>query len=97
MFIKPGVRVQGIGAEILLGVTIASEVAESMNFELVITSFTEGKHSARSLHYTGEAADLRRRNIPDVPAFIKAVKERLGPDYDLIDEGDHLHLEHDPK
>lgn len=65
----------------------------------IITSGIDGKHSQNSLHYVGRAFDFRTRSIhPDtLKNIVQELKARLGPDYDVIDEGTHLHVEWDPK
>jgi uncharacterized protein YcbK (DUF882 family) len=51
-----------------------------------------------SLHYSGNAIDLRTNDITKVKAeeFTKKLKEKLGSGYDAVLEGDHIHLEYDP-
>jgi hypothetical protein len=63
-------------------------------------------------HGTGEAFDIRIKNVKGfnletfaynktVAAWVKRVKERLGPDYDVIYGNskhlNHFHVEYDPK
>ncbi len=64
-----------------------------------ITSGTDGTHMKGSKHYEGNALDLRRKNMtPDVLAqYLLVLKERLGRDYDVVLERDHIHVEYDPK
>jgi hypothetical protein len=61
--------------------------------EIVITAGSDGVHMAGSRHYVGEALDLRRWNISDVPAFIAKLSSALGPRFSVIDEHDHLHVQ----
>jgi RHS repeat-associated protein len=74
--------------------------------EPVITSGNDGRHMEGSKHYTGEAIDLRGRNITDTQMkdIAEKLKKILGPDYDVIPEffpddplNDHIHIEYDPK
>ena len=67
----------------------------SFHTELVITSGKDGVHSQHSLHYEGKAVDLRTWNILD--SVIQALKTKLGPEYDVILEKDHIHVEWDPE
>lgn len=94
--IKTGVRTRGIGCEILLAVVVAHELFRERGESLTITSCTDGVHKERSLHYTGCAVDLR---LPAVgkEAMVDALRSRLGVDYDVVLEKDHIHLEYDPK
>ena len=70
-----------------------------LGFDLIITSGADGTHMVGSKHYTYEALDFRTYNIPPEmkELFIRYFRERLGPDYQLVDEGDHLHVEYDPQ
>lgn len=97
--IKPGVRVRGLSPEIMLAITIAQASYERCGEEsMTITSLTDGKHSDRSLHYCGDAVDLRLPLDPDViPVLVNFLKVRLGESYDVVLEKDHIHVEFDPK
>jgi hypothetical protein len=67
---------------------------------MVVTSVNDGSHSYSSLHYSGCAADLRIRNLPEhtMPEDVaNEIKERLGKDFDVIVEKDHIHMEYQPK
>lgn len=65
----------------------------------VITSGMEGKHKVGSKHYKGHAFDFRTKHIVwnQAVAVAKLLREKLGPDFDVILERDHLHVEWDPK
>ena len=62
--IKAGVSVRGIRPEIVLAFVIVQPIARSFGVDAVITSCTEGSHSEGSLHYTGQAIDVRTRGRP---------------------------------
>lgn len=99
MILKEGVNVHGISTELLLGLTVAATVYDQYGEELVVTSLNDSRHSRTSLHYSGNAADLRT-NYFDRETQLKVVaeiKRRLGPDYDVVLEKDHIHLEYQPK
>ena len=88
----------GIRPELLFGLTVANDVYASLGVELVITSANDARHSTTSLHYAGCAVELGTRNIPGDPATVAAdLKSRLNVDYDVIFEGDHIHLEWQPR
>lgn len=66
----------------------------------VITSGTDGQHASGSLHYSGDALDLRRWDADAKGVTNSVVSELiwyLGDDYDVILERDHIHVEFDPK
>lgn len=98
MSIKPGVRVLGVRPEIVLALAIVKDayVTRDQGAQFVVTSIMEGTHKRASLHYMGCAADLR---LPTQFAaeIVADAKARLGDDYDVILEGNHVHLEFQPK
>lgn len=99
MQLKIGVKAKGLQPEILLGIMVAKEVYHDANQTFTITSICDSKHSETSLHYKGQAVDIRTRDLDGVTAadIASRIKIRLGRDYDVVNEGDHIHLEFDPK
>jgi hypothetical protein len=95
--IKPGVRVKGLSNELLLAVLIAQTIYNETEPSMVITSVTDGKHSANSLHYTGDAVDLRLPMQSTRDQIVSQLKTALGDSYDVILEVDHIHIEYDPR
>lgn len=94
------VEVAGIRPELMFGLYVADEVYRSVGVDMVVTSITDGRHSLTSLHYAGQAADIRIRNLPPntSPATIaKEIKSRLNIDFDVVVEPDHIHLEYQPR
>jgi hypothetical protein len=63
--------------------------------------FAATGHRRGSAHYTGNAVDLRTRNLTlsNRRRVASEIAERLGEDYDVVLEDDppHLHIEYDPK
>lgn len=104
MLLKAGVKAAGVKPELLLGLSVADTLHRRLTGEeLVVTSLTDGKHKATSLHYKGLAADLRTKdlNTAQKQIFYLQLRDALGPDFDVIfeDEGkpnEHIHLEFDP-
>lgn len=74
---------------------IFNEVA---NRDAVVTYTTNGTHSSGSLHYSGNAVDLRIRDLfnDQRQCVTERLRDALGSDYDVINEGDHIHVEYDP-
>ena len=72
---------------------------QAHGYSCVCTAGTDGKHMEGSLHYKARAVDLRSRHVAAdaLPKIVDELKERLGKDFDVILEGDHVHAEHDPK
>ena len=90
---------QSLKPQLTLALMVLDGVFEKNDSELVITSINDARHSKTSLHYSGAAVDIRSRNIPDKEFLLKKCKEALGysPDFDMILEFDHYHLEYQPK
>lgn len=81
-----------------VAVPIIFEVYRDFGHSPVITSGTDGRHRADSLHYSGNALDLRIRHIPpeDRVALTASLASSLGEEFDVILEADHIHVEFDP-
>lgn len=91
--IKPSV-------EIITAWTIADQVSKKLTSKPVtITSVLDGKHKEDSKHYDGDAFDMRTfiYTVKEINALAPALREALGPDYDVVLEADHIHIEFDPK
>ena len=78
---------------------VTGSVYEKHDVECVITSGVEGVHGRSSEHFKGDAVDFRTRHLtPEQEANISSeVRDRLGDDFDVVLESDHLHVEYDPK
>lgn len=97
--LKPGVSALGIRPELLLGIMVADSLYRRHGWDLTLTSLTDGQHSRTSLHNAGCAVDLRIWPIPEGKraAVVAELNEALGPDYDVVLEKTHIHLEWQPK
>jgi hypothetical protein len=96
MLIKAGVDISRLRPEIRKKLNlIANRVWAIEQKELVITSTYEGNHSEGSLHYANLAVDIRRaKNGNTVTSDLIG---KLGDDYDIVLESNHIHIEYDPK
>ena len=99
MMIKKGVKMTGMSVPILLAINIANEVYKKNYQELVVTELTGGQHGRSSLHYVGNAVDIRTRDISSVALTRIAAQlvEALGENYDVVKESTHIHIEYQPK
>lgn len=100
MKIKEGASLQGLNVKMRSALIAASRVWETYGQELVITSGTDGAHSAGSLHYYGFAIDCRTRyfndrEVDDVGQTLHSIIGHLG--YDIFVHKTHIHIEYDPK
>ena len=91
------IRVTGMRPELLLAMIIANEVYASHHVEFVITSLLDGKHSETSLHYTGCAFDCRIYGGDINESIVKDLRQKLNHHYDVVLEGNHIHVEFQPR
>ena len=94
MLLKFGVDISLLNREIRRTLAPVEEIFLKHGQEGVISSTYEGNHGPSSLHYANDAYDLR---LPRYPGIIDEIREALGPDYDVVKEGTHIHIEYDPK
>ncbi len=100
MRLKPGVQLGFVPAMIAMQ-HVVSSVYREMGIECVITSGRDGVgvHREGSLHFSDRALDYRTRDVPSPirATLAKKIADRLGAEYDVVLEKDHLHVEWDPK
>uniref|UniRef100_A0A6H1ZQA2 Peptidase n=1 Tax=viral metagenome TaxID=1070528 RepID=A0A6H1ZQA2_9ZZZZ len=96
MLIKAGVDISRLNREIRRSLPRVEAIYDEYLEDFVITSTFEGNHGAGSLHYSNDAYDVRSPNENGVEIYM-AIKENLGDSYDVASEGDHIHIEYDPK
>ncbi len=96
MLVKAGVDISRLKRKIRKTLCVVDEIHKKHGIELVITSTYEGNHCACSYHYANDAYDIRWK-----PSYGKQIyeeiKKALGPDFDVVLEKDHIHIEYDPK
>lgn len=97
--IKRDVKLHTLSPQIVLALLVAWSIYRNRGYRIMITSGNEGQHMAGSKHYTGDALDLRTNDLPDqmIEEITHDIRDALGPDYDVIAEPTHLHIEYDPK
>jgi len=96
MLIKAGVDISRLNREIRRALPLTQDVLDEFSIELVVTSTYEGNHGEGSLHYSDDAYDFERPKVHAL-AIRDNVKMKLGYNYDVVLEGDHIHIEYDPK
>lgn len=99
--------IQGLHIEVIRAIVVAAGVWDNHNisYPFTVTALNDGKHSDRSRHYLGCAVDLRtwadssgqQLSTPIREALALSLRQRLGPDFDVVVESTHIHLEYDPK
>jgi hypothetical protein len=96
--LKEGVNLQGVVWEMFWAAVVAEKVYKRYGQECVITSANDGKHGNKTLHHQGKALDLRTWTVSGREHALAAeLRNELGPDYDVVVESDHIHVEHDPE
>lgn len=104
ILIYPGCSLIGIRTETLIGLRIVESCFDEYNKPIVLTHGTDGKHGTASLHYVGQAFDIRSHDLLAVEKQqieVKA-KKNLGAQFDFFIEdfgldNEHFHLEFQPK
>jgi len=96
MLIKAGVDISRLKRDVRRALGRVNRVFSNLDRELIVTSTFEGNHSAGSLHYSDDAFDVRYPD-PPVDEIIHLIRIALGPDYDVVEEKSHIHIERDPK
>ena len=93
------VELKELAPQLVLAILMAQEVYNEYDCDLVLTSANDSSHSTSSLHYSGSAVDLRTSNLPDGRAVEvrDKIASKLNKDFDVVLEGDHIHLEYQPK
>ena len=96
--VKNGVVFKAFPREIIAVILVLSEISFDMEKDIWITSGSEGKHSAKSLHYKDLALDIRTRdfNKAEVYRVKNMLEKELGEEYDVVIEKTHIHIEYDP-
>ena len=97
--VKQGVFLDALSCEMRIALRVFYELYRNLGKKLTVTSTNDGQHSTGSLHYTGNAADLRIWGLDasTLARIVKEAKEELGRNYDIILEHDHIHVEYDVK
>lgn len=99
MRIKSGVQLDGVHVALWYAATVYDWLRQANGLgEGTITSARDSVHGATSWHPGGLALDFRTTDLmPDVAAQLAAaMTAALGAYYDVIDEGDHIHVELSP-
>jgi hypothetical protein len=97
---KMNVLLDGVSDEMMHAAAIIDNAMQRyLGAEAVITSGKDGVHSRTSLHYSGNALDFRTRDMkPTMRKLMRdIIAEKLGKDYDVVLESDHLHVEYQPE
>ena len=69
----------------------------SKYLDLVITSIMDGTHRADSLHYHGEAIDIRTQGMTreELRTALSPLTTQYGGRFDIVMHSTHTHVEYD--
>lgn len=97
MKIKDGANIERVRLSMQPVFVEAEAIWRNHGHELVITCGLDGEHSAGSVHYYGLAVDCRTNyfSAEQVVQVADELQAALGPDYDVIVESTHIHVEYD--
>lgn len=97
IYLKDGIEPNGLDHVIWRAVSIAAEVWRDDAAQcLTVTSAVRPPSGRRSLHWYGLAVDLRIWGLSHPDITRDTLAQRLGPDFDVVLETDHIHVEFDP-
>jgi hypothetical protein len=95
--LKDGVSLVGLQPEALYGIDVCLFVFHDAGLRMTLTSCRDGAHGKYSHHFKGLAWDIRVWDLTGrIDWMCRKLREKLGPDYQVINEDDHIHVEYDP-
>ena len=97
IFKDDSINPQNLQPQLVLALMVADQVYREEHVEAVVTSLNDAQHSKRSLHYSGSAVDLRISGLPNPSRTAQQIQSRLNKHYDVVLEGNHIHIEYQPE
>lgn len=92
------IKLDGLSYEMLAAILCCMTIWKKHGMESVtVTSANDGDHIDGSLHYSGNAVDLRSRTLPDAIGMCDELRTKLPLSYDVLIYPTHIHIEYDPK
>lgn len=98
MILKNSVSVKNLQPQIVIAIIVCNDVYREHGYVLCITSVSDSIHMKKSKHELGQAIDIRTRMIPKegINLIAKEIRNDLTPEFDVVVEIDHIHIEYDP-
>jgi len=96
MLVKAGVDISRLKRKIRRTLSLVHSVFRKYGIEMVVVSTYEGDHDPSSLHYANDAYDVRWK-VEYPSEIINEIRKKLGKDFNVVLEKDHLHIEYNPK
>ena len=74
-----------------------ADLFASKYLDLQITSIREGTHRVDSLHYEGDAIDIRPQGVTkeEIKRSLTALEIQYGGRFDVVVHSTHIHIEYD--
>ncbi len=99
-YVKEGVAFDPCTPELVDGIIATTLVYAQYKAPLVITSGSDGVHTAggdHDPHYLGYAFDARTRDIGNdvLPLMVVDLREALGSQWRVVVESNHIHCQHE--
>ncbi len=100
--LKNEVSLLGMTPQMCIASIIVAGVFDKHGLDAYITSGTEGVHDRASKHFQGNGEDFsfteaNRISVIMAENITNDCRIALGRDFDVVNEGNHLHIEWDPK
>ena len=71
-----------------------AQMTAPARYSITITSGCDGKHKPTSMHYSGNAVDIRTRDADfSLKKWVKRIRDKLGTRYTVILETNHIHIQ----
>lgn len=96
VWIKQGV-IGGLSHPVRKALGRIAKFYKARGEDLYITSKREGNHGYGSLHYEGNAIDFRYPAYEIGISWKQDLVDAVGTGYDVVFEGNHIHVEYDPR
>ena len=98
---KHDVLIKRVHPEMVYAWGVVAQLSAEWGINTVVTSVSDGVHSANSKHYCDpcQATDFRTWYLPseqEKRRFARELQRLLGKDFDVVLESTHLHVEYDP-
>ena len=93
---KQGVDISNLSGAMAVALQVAAELIASLEGkDCIVTSGRDGVHGGDSLHYIGDAVDIRIKHLRNPRLIADALRVSLPGKFDVVLEVDHIHIESD--
>lgn len=91
-----------VSPQIVFADQVMTGIFAAHDLDCEVTSGSEGRHGYGSLHFIGNGRDYSLAAANKIAAvtadnIVREAKAALGREFDVVNEGDHVHVEWQPK